>query len=100
MAESDRNEPRMLLSPRDEEVLGIPARMARLYSISISGIAAAPPMEELPTYQPPQMPTYTPPSPPATTPVTPSRQSKPRERTPEEIEDRYQELLKQYGISD
>ena len=100
MTESDRNEPRMLLSPRDEEVLGIPARMARLYSISISGIAAAPPMEELPTYQPPQMPTYTPPSPPATTPVTPSRQSKPRERTPEEIEDRYQELLKQYGISD
>lgn len=103
MTESDRNEPRMLLSPRDEEVLGIPASMARLYSISISGIAAAPPMEELPTYQPPQMPIYTPPSPPpATTPVSSPApgQSRPRERTPEEIEDRYQELLKQYGISD
>jgi len=101
MAESDRNEPRMLLSPRDEEVLGIPASMARLYGISISGIAEAPPMEELPTYQPPQMPIYTPPSPPpATTPVSSPGQSRPRERTPEEIEDRYQELLKQYGISD
>ena len=100
MAESDPNEPRMLLSPRDEDVLGIPARLARLYSISVSDMSAALPMEELPTYEgPPALPSI-PPSAPADVKPPVSTPSRPKERTPEEIEDRFQELLKQYGIAD
>jgi penicillin-binding protein 1A len=100
MAESDPNEPRMLLSPRDEEVLGIPARLARLYSISVSDMTAALPMEELPTYvEPPTIP-FIPPSAPTDVKPPASTPSRPKVRTPEEIEDRFQELLKQYGISD
>jgi len=102
MAESDANEPRMLLSPRDEEVLGIPAQIARLYSISVSDMTAAAvlPVEESPSYVRPPAPSFAPPPAPAG-PMRPiSVPSRPRERTPEEIEDRFQELLKQYGISD
>jgi len=101
LAGSDGNDPRMLLSPRDEEVLGIPAGMARIYSISVSGMAASLPREELPAYDPPAAPVYIPPAAPAATaPVKPAADSGPKERTPEEVEDRFQELLKQYGITD
>ena len=102
LADADPNEPRMLLSPRDEEVLGIQAGMARIYSISISGMTASLPREELPAYEPPTAPIYTPPTAPAVAPPPQPATSapKPRERTPEEVEDRFQELLKQYGITD
>ena len=102
MAESDTNEPRMLLSPRDEEVLGVPAQMARLYSISVSDMtaAAALPAEEPLFYERPQAPSFAPPSAPTGAKKPTSTPTRPRERTPKEIEDRFQELLKEYGISD
>ena len=102
MAESDANEPRMLLSPRDEEVLGVPAQMARIYSISVSDMTAAStlPVEETPLFVRPPVPSFTPPPAPSGPKKPASAPSRPRERTPEEIEDRFQELLKQYGLSD
>ena len=102
MAESDTNEPRMLLSPRDEEVLGVPAQMAGLYSISVSDMTAATalPAEEPLFYERPQAPSFAPPPAPTGAKKPTSTPTRPRERTPKEIEDRFQELLKEYGISD
>lgn len=98
MANSDPNIPRLLLSPEDEKVIGIPAGMARLYSISISSMTA-----NLPTGEP----ILGSASPGFTTPHAPSSPSAPTvpmaptpERSPQEIEQRYQDLLKEYGISD
>ncbi|HPD97196.1 MAG TPA: PBP1A family penicillin-binding protein [Synergistales bacterium] len=98
MAASDPNVPRMLLSPRDEEVTGITASMARLYGVSISDTAYYGPMDEISSQQPAT--TY---APPVSKPGQADTQPEPyvkKERTPEEIEERYQDLLKQYGIEE
>lgn len=101
VANSDPNIPRLLLSPRDEEVIGIPASMARLYSISISSMTA-----HLPAGEPALEPTIKEQSayPGSTLPYSPAVVSPPKEsipeRSPQEIEQRYQDLLKEYGISD
>jgi len=94
-ANSDPNIPRLLLSPRDEEVIGIPANMARIYSISISDMTAFLPADE-PIQEPLSQGTVSPYAP--ATPASPNATT--LERTPQEIEQRYQNLLKEYDISD
>ncbi|MDO9508500.1 MAG: PBP1A family penicillin-binding protein [Thermovirgaceae bacterium] len=93
-ANSDPNIPRLLLSPRDEEVIGITSSMARLYSISISSMTASLPIED--PYQEPFSPGFTAPQTPAAT--TPSTVTP--ERSPQDIEQRYQDLLKEYGLEE
>lgn len=107
VANRDPNIPRLLLSPRDEEVIGISADMARLYGISVSSMTEKPSMED--PYQTPYYPELTKEAPeiipiPREPDRKPGVPSLPKERTPErspqEIEQRYQDLLKEYGISD
>jgi len=96
-ANSDPNTPRLLLSPRDEEIIGIPAAMARLYGVSITSMTANILTEEHTGEEPLYHGTTAPY--PSSTPATSTtiRPATP-ERSPQEIEQRYQDLLREYGL--
>jgi hypothetical protein len=106
MAVSDKDAPMLLLSPKDQEVLGISLVAVDVYSLTLPDEFMLAEDQVIPPYVQPETeprPRPEPLEPPkkAEVPVPVGNQSsKPRERTPEEVEERFQELLKQYGISD
>lgn len=106
MAMSDAEAPMLLLSPKDQEVLGTALTVAQVYSMAlpedfvIAGDQVTPPYLQ-PQREPETRPEPVPPKK-AEVPVprTQDPSTRPKERTPEQVEQRFQELLKQYGISD
>lgn len=106
MAVSDTDAPMLLLSPKDQEVLGVSSVAVEVYSLTLPEEFKLAEEQVIPPYVQPEtepQPRPEPVEPPkkAEVPVPLDNQSSvPRERTPEEVEERFQELLKQYGISD
>jgi len=106
MAVSDTDAPMLLLSPKDQEVLGVSSVAVEVYSLTLPEEFTLAEEQVIPPYVQPEtepQPRLEPVEPPkkVEVPVPLGNQSPgPRERTPEEVEERFQELLKQYGISD
>lgn len=96
-AQADPEAPRLLLSPRDMEMLGIETAWAPLYSVSIDDmtIGIRPPGAILPESSEIELA----PSP-ASVPAGKTEPYPGRERTPQEVEERYQELLREYGLEE
>jgi hypothetical protein len=106
MAVSDKDAPMLLLSPKDQEVLGLSSVAVEVYSLTLPEEFKLAEEQVIPPYVQPETepePRPEPVEPPkkAEVPVPADDQSsRPKERTPEEVEERFQDLLKQYGISD
>jgi hypothetical protein len=106
MAVSDKDAPMLLLSPKDQEVLGLSSVAVEVYSLTLPEEFKLAEEQVIPPYVQPETepePRPEPVEPPkkAEVPVPVDDQSsRPKERTPEEVEERFQDLLKQYGISD
>jgi penicillin-binding protein 1A len=100
----DPNSPKLLLSPKDQETLGVTVASAPVYSIAppegteeqivVQTPYIAPPSLDRPIEMPEE------PTPKPKAPLVPKIESRPKERTPEEIDKRFRELLKQYGITE
>jgi len=110
MAISDPRAPMLLLSPKDQEVLGVAKAAVEVYSLSLpedfdlageTGEQVIIPPYVMPKTEPVPGPKPLKPTKKAEVPVPKDtdRTGKPKERTPEEVEERFQELLRQYGIS-
>jgi len=108
MAFSDERAPVLRLSPRDQEVLGVASANLPVYSLSLPkdfGIAReeiVPPVymqTQKPEPERAPAPVESPKKAEVPLPKASGASSKPKERTPEEVEQRFQELLKQYGIT-
>ncbi|MFP4481673.1 MAG: penicillin-binding transpeptidase domain-containing protein, partial [Thermovirgaceae bacterium] len=107
MATSDEEAPMLLLSPRDQDVLDVSAAAVDVYSLKLPEEFKLVKKQVVPPYVQPEMEPI-----PRPEPVTPPKKEeaplpkdtdeagKTKERTPEEVEDRFQELLKQYGINE
>ncbi|WP_334139579.1 PBP1A family penicillin-binding protein [Thermovirga lienii] len=100
----DPNSPKLLLSPKDQETLGVTVASAPVYSIAppegteeqivVQTPYIAPPSLDRPIEMPEE------PTPKPKAPLVPKVETRPKERTPEEIDKRFRELLKQYGITE
>lgn len=100
----DPNSPKLLLSPKDQETLGVTVASAPVYSIAppegteeqivVQTPYIAPPSLDRPIEMPEE------PAPKPKAPLVPKVETRPKERTPEEIDKRFRELLKQYGITE
>ena len=108
MAFSDKRAPVLRLSTRDQEVLAVASASLPVYSISLPedfGIAReeiVPPVyvqQQKPEPERAPAPVESPKKAEVPLPKASGASSKPKERTPEEVEQRFQELLKQYGIT-
>ena len=103
LAASDPNAPKLLLSPNDQEVLGVTVASVPIYSINppeiegqqlvVSPLQTQEPLVEVKRKQKE-------PSKKVKAPLPKQKQKLPKERSPEEVEKRFRELLKQYGITD
>ncbi len=106
MATSDPKAPMLLLSPKDQEVLGVAKSAVEVYSLSLPESFVLAEEQVIPPYKTPETEPL-----PGPRPLEPAQKAKVpvpkdsdqtrkrKERTPEEVEERFQELLKQYGIS-
>lgn len=108
MAFSDERAPLLRLSPRDQEVLAVASARLPVYSMTLPedfGIAqkeVVPPVYtqvQKPEPERTPAPVESPKKAAVPLPKASGASSKPKERTPEEVEQRFQELLKQYGLS-
>lgn len=106
MATSDPEAPMLLLSPKDQEVLGIAKAAVAVYSLSLPEDFVLAGEQVIPPYMMPETEPVLGPKPlgppqkaEVPVPKDAGQTDKRKERTPEEVETRFQELLKQYGIS-
>jgi len=100
----DPNSPKLLLSPKDQETLGITVASAPVYSIvppegtEKHMVVQTPYITEPTLDKPIERPEERTPKP--QTLLVPKLETRPKERTPEEVDKRFRELLKQYGITE
>lgn len=107
MAISDSKAPMLLLSPKDQEVLGVAKAAVEVYSLRlpedfvIAREEVIPPFIRPETEPVPGPKSLKPPAKKAEVPIPKDtdQMGKRKERTPQEVEERFRELLKQYGIS-
>ena len=103
LAASDPNAPKLLLSPNDQEVLGVTVASAPIYSINLPEIEGqqlvVSPLQTQETLVEVKRKQKEP-SKKVKIPLPKQEHKLPKERSPEEVEKRFRELLKQYGITD